>query len=451
MFMNLKNTVFVIITSLTLVNPAFACKSEMISALEVKEIVLRIAETVGAQFANREVGKNIEANLRRDIAAGKFSNQMRGEELESLLTNRLRVLSGDNHIGLVCDPIAVKRYQTREKSQISEIERAKDEQNRAQQLAESRVENFGIKKVELKNGYIGYLEMSYFDGHVDESKSVFAGAMNLLFGAKAIILDLRRNGGGNSKILPLFLSYFVGPRPTHFATQFTPWKNEKTELYTLDEVSGTRFLDKPIYILISGTTFSLAEHVTYHLRALRNATVIGERSYGGGRAFDPVVIDDRFFLRLPRIEIINALTNSMYEEGKGITPDVQTTSDEAPAIAYQLAISDLLKGVIDSQERSDLDWVSRTLNSTQPAVTDTRIFNWRGVKQFGEFKFEIRNENQLWMSFRDLPWVRLRNLENGYFYDDRSIQRQFIFNHLENGWQVEMQRWGEKKTIIPES
>ena len=63
MFMNLKNTVFVIITSLTLVNPAFACKSEMISALEVKEIVLRIAETVGAQFANREIGKNIETRF----------------------------------------------------------------------------------------------------------------------------------------------------------------------------------------------------------------------------------------------------------------------------------------------------------------------------------------------------------------------------------------------------
>jgi hypothetical protein len=451
MCITLKKTAMVIIIIAMLMSPAYACKSTMISGAEHEGIVSKIALIIGAQFANREIAKNIEAELKAGIVAKKFSHEIRSEEFELKLTNHLRALSGDNHIGLVCDPSAVQRYQAREKSQSSASEKTKDEQNRSQQLAESRVENFGVKKVELKNGDIGYLEMSYFDGHINESKPIFEGAMNLLFGAKAIILDLRRNGGGNSRILPLFLSYFIGPKPTHFATQLTPWKNEKLELFTLENVNGPRFWDKPIYILISGTTFSLAEHVTYHLRAFQHATVIGERSYGGGRAFDPVVIDDRFFIRLPRIEITNALTNAMYEEGKGIVPDVPTTSDDAPNVGYQLAIDDLLKIETDDQERSDLEWLSRTAKSTEQNLTSSPALQWREAKTFGEFKFEIRNINQLWMSFRGLPWVRLQNLVKGYFYDDRSIQRQFAFHQSENGWQVEVHRWGEKKTLIPES
>lgn len=148
-------------------------------------------------------------------------------------------------------------------------------------------------------------------------------------------------------------------------------------------------LNKAIYILISGTTFSLKEHLTYQLRALRQTTVIGERSYGGGRAFDPVVIDTQFYMRIPRIEIVNPLTSTMYSKGEGMQADIPATSDEAPRLAYQLALERLIGDETDEQERRDMQFVIRTL---KPAAIGKAVLPaWSGPKRFGELVFEVRN------------------------------------------------------------
>lgn len=427
-----------------------ACVNQEGKLVDSENVVLKLAHVIKEQFANKSIAEDVAATLMADVEAGKYKHIQQAKILETKLTEDLKRLSGDNHIGMVCDPVAVKRYQARAQSSHSESAKVNDEKNRANQLQESRIENFGIKKVELKNGYIGFLEMHYFDGHLEESKEVFAGAMNLLSGAKVIIIDLRRNGGGNSKILPLFLSYFLGPEPVHFATQYTRWKDEEKKLYTIGNVQGARHFDKPIYILTSGTTFSLAEHVTYHLRTFRRATIIGERTYGGGRAFDPVVIDDQFYVRMPRIEIINAADNSMYKEGLGIQPDILTTAENAPAVAYLHAINHLLENETRPQEKSDLQWLRRTVSIENDSPIKNSLPKLVGKKHFGEFTFEIRQNKWLWMSFRGLPWVRLNNLGDGYFYDDRSIQRQFTFSKEKGRWKVDLHQLGEPTKEIYE-
>jgi C-terminal processing protease CtpA/Prc len=242
--------------------------------------------------------------------------------------------------------------------------------------------------------------MRYFDGFVDESVSVFASAMDLLANSKAIILDLRRNGGGNSKILPLFLAYFLGPEPIHFATRLEHWQHSSYELYTDAEVKGARYFNKPLYILTSSTTFSLAEHVIYHIKAFKKATVIGERTYGGGKAFDPVVVDSNFYLRIPRIEILNAKTNNIYTEGQGISPDVATTSEMALDKAYFLALQNLIANENDENTIEHYQWVKRIVAAQAlPENIAFSVPNMNGRHRFDKFEFEIR-EKALWMSFK---------------------------------------------------
>lgn len=56
------------------------------------------------------------------------------------------------------------------------------------------------------------------------------------------------------------------------------------------------------------------------------------------------------------------------------------------------------------------------------AVPAPQAFNG----QFDVFEFEARVDG-LWLSFRNLPFVKLECLDDGLYFDDRSIQRQFKF------------------------
>lgn len=327
------------------------------------QIIDDVANIVEAQFVSPTIAATVATELRQAEFKSKMAAIKDPKEFATKLTKALKAMSGDNHIGIVYSPTDVQRYRIRQQAKTNPTAQKQQASNHAQELAAAAAVNFGIQQVRLLDGDVGYLEMSYFDGFVDESAPMFAAAMNMLAGAKIIILDLRRNGGGNSRILPLFLSYFLGPEPVHFATKTERWNNSTELLFTLSNVQGQRHLNKPIYILTSGTTFSLAEHLTYHLRAFNRAIVVGERTYGGGRAFDPIVVNDDFYLRMPRVDVVNALTKQIYKEGEGITPDVETTSQAAFHQAYLLALNTLENQQKNATQQQYYQWVKRIVTA----------------------------------------------------------------------------------------
>jgi hypothetical protein len=206
-----------------------------------------------------------------------------------------------------------------------------------------------------------------------------------------------------------------------------------------------------LYILTSGTTFSLAEHVTYHLKAFNRAIVIGERTYGGGKAFDPIVVNDDFYLRIPRIEMLNAVTNTMYLEGQGITPDVLSTAETALEKAYLIALTKLQANEKNEDAINNYQWAKRIATAkAQPQDIVLTLPTLVERQRFEEFEFEIRAK-VLWMSFRHLPWVELINLGGGYYFDDRSIQRQFSFKDANGTLTLLVSQEGGSTVAIKES
>lgn len=414
------------------------------------QVIDDVANIVEAQFVSEKIAAEVAEALRQPHFKSTMSTIKDPKEFAKRLTDALRTMSGDNHIGIVFSSDDVQRYRIREQAKTNATAQKQQAANKASELAASASANFGIQQVRLLDGDVGYLEMSYFDGFVDESAPVFAAAMNMLASSKIIILDLRRNGGGNSRVLPLFLSYFLGPEPVHFATKSERWNNSSEKLFTTSNVQGHRHFNKPIYILTSGTTFSLAEHVTYHLRAFNRAIVIGERTYGGGKAFDPIVVSDDFYLRMPRVDLVNARTKTMYKEGQGIAPDVATTAQAAYHQAYLLALTSLENQEQNAAQKDYYQWVKRIVSAqAPPEQTHHSLPQFKTRHRFADFEFEVR-QNELWLSFRKLPWVKLINLGNGYFYDDRSIQRQFSFVKESNGFQLKVYRAGESPVFINE-
>ena len=75
--------------------------------------------------------------------------------------------------------------------------------------------------------------------------------------------------------------------------------NSTRESWTTANVSGKRFLDKPVYLLTSGQTFSAAEDFSYALKNLKRAKLIGETTGGGAHPIGPHRINDHYFIIVP--------------------------------------------------------------------------------------------------------------------------------------------------------
>ncbi len=75
-----------------------------------------------------------------------------------------------------------------------------------------------------------------------------------------------------------------------------------------DYVPGKRFLDKPVYVLTSGRTFSAAEEFTFDLRNHERATVVGDTTGGGGHTVAGYVFDFEGFRMMIRVPYGRAYT-----------------------------------------------------------------------------------------------------------------------------------------------
>ena len=415
-----------IVSGLVLAGACSGAQAETYADLEA--VIEKTAQLVLEQFVDEVVADKTADELLNRYLHGRYADIQTNEQLAQRLTDELRAISGDTHIGIVFDPDSVDRYKTRANAKASQTAKTIDQTNKRIASKESRLDNYGIRAVEVLAGSVGYLRVDYFDGHDKEGAPAIASAMNLLASSNAIILDLRRNGGGNSRVLPLFLGYFLGPDAVHFATRTERWKGTEEAIYSRADVKGARHFDKTIYILTSGTTYSLAEQLSYHLRSFNRALIIGERTYGGGNGWDPVVLNDDFYLRLPRLAFVNAVTNSMFLEKEGIAPDIAVSSAIAMQTAYIEALAKLYEKTSNIEVQQKIKWAQRVAIARRDTPVESVNANIkRYAGKFGEFVFEAR-EGALWLSFRGLPFVKLERLAAGLYLDDRSIQRQFQFS-----------------------
>jgi C-terminal processing protease CtpA/Prc len=71
------------------------------------------------------------------------------------------------------------------------------------------------------------------------------------------------------------------------------------------------------------------------MQALKRATVIGERTWGGAHPARPYRLGDHFFAVIPDARPINPITHANWE-GTGVIPDSQAKPDKALEVAKEL-------------------------------------------------------------------------------------------------------------------
>lgn len=189
----------------------------------------------------------------------------------------------------------------------------------------------GIERVEKLEGGIGYLRVDRFF-QADESRGLFDEAMDQLAGCRAVIVDLRENRGGGDA-LGLLASYFLPERVLLNRLEFR--KHETIETWA-GPSTRPAFTKVPLFVLVSGRTFSAGEAFAYGLQQRGRATLVGERTKGGANPnqFFPVGAGLELSLSIGRT--VNPVSGSNWE-GVGVHPDVAVPADRALDKALALA------------------------------------------------------------------------------------------------------------------
>jgi hypothetical protein len=176
---------------------ALYCRAEehpaAVTPQQVDEIVDQLLSGL-EDYVFPEVAKKLQSHIR----AHRFEYRAISDSnaLAARLTEDLRAVGFDNHLTVSFgEELGVQKEPTPVEKQHAQ----------AFDLANGH----GIRSGRRLPGNIGYVDLAYFSPDSDAGTAL-AAAMQLVSGTDALIVDLRRNGGGSGETATALLSYFFG-------------------------------------------------------------------------------------------------------------------------------------------------------------------------------------------------------------------------------------------------
>jgi Peptidase family S41/N-terminal domain of Peptidase_S41 in eukaryotic IRBP len=304
-----------------------------------REIVTTALSLLRANYVFPELADQAAVAVEARLAAGEYDD-LDEITLTELVTSHLREVCEDKHLAL---RLGGGPPPGPPPGRGPEPERREPKDREARRLAMrqmGRLDNFGIRRVERLDGNVGYLDVRRVAVPANAGPAITA-AMELVAGTYALIIDLRRNGGGSPEGVVFWCSYLFGEQPTHFNDIFRADTGETQQFWALPYVPGTRYVDRPVYVLTSSHTFSGGEDFCYTLQALGRAQVIGETTGGGAHPTRPFPISAAVHIGIPFARSVNPITGTNWQ-GTGVVPDVAVPEAQAYDTAYAAALGHVL-------------------------------------------------------------------------------------------------------------
>lgn len=302
--------------------PAFA-SAQTLTPVDRDEVIANAAALLETRYVDAEQGRALARALRRQRSA--WAGVTDGPTFASAVTDWLRRESGDGHLGLSHSPTPIADEPVGEAAfNAGEMER----------WYGAHV-NHGVQRIERLDGNVMLLELSVFPPPA-MGGDVIAAAMNVVAQGDALIIDLRRNGGG-AETANLITGYLLDGMNRPLSGTYDRPSNTSRANTSPAWVPGRRFGGaKPLYILTSRRTFSAAEALAYNLQALARAIIVGERTGGGAHPYEYRRVHRHFALDLPEGRSVHPITGGNWQ-GTGVRPDVAVPADQALERALELA------------------------------------------------------------------------------------------------------------------
>jgi hypothetical protein len=332
---------------------AAACASERgrdaaadagVDAATRRAVVEGVAARVQASYVFRDRAAMIARAIRARARRGDYDGVTSARALADSLTAHLQAAGRDRHLRVRYSHDVLPAQPWRRSATTG-----------ADSLrARGRRANFGFGRPRRLLGDIAYLEIHDFGFEPQWAEETVAEVMHDVEDASALIIDLRRNGGGSPRMAAFVTSYLLGPDSVHLSTLY--WRGNRVErVYTRPSVPGRRYgPDRPVYVLTSRATFSAAEGFAYGLQALDRAVIVGDTTGGGAHAGGLHRVTDHFGVWVPGARAVNPITRRNWER-VGVRPDVAVPEREALAAAHALALRQLLEREPDAERRRRLE------------------------------------------------------------------------------------------------
>jgi hypothetical protein len=305
-------------------------------------LVKQLAQSVEDNYVFPEVAKKVAAHLRDRDAKNAYASAGTAASLAEMLTADMRTSGEDLHLGVRFDP----------EFKAAPDEGAPSAEALAQQRQASERLAGGVFRVERLPGNVGYLDMRGFEPVAFSAPSIEA-AMALLRHTEAIILDLRKNGGGDGETVAYLMSHFFSEGDRRHLNDMVFRKNQRSEQYWTTTATAVHYT-RPVYVLTSRRTFSAAEECAYDFQTQKRATLVGEITGGGAHPGAPFAVGGGLVAFISTGQSINPITHGNWE-GVGVKPDVPAPADRAMDVANARILREIIIPKIgDDRARAQL-------------------------------------------------------------------------------------------------
>lgn len=305
------------------------------------------------------VAQEIRQNLSDKSRRGNYDALTDPTLFAEAISRDLRQVGRDPHLGISysatpvpADPVDAE---------------AEDEATLEQHRAFGRRVNFGFSRVEILPGEVGYLKLDGFFDLSAGGTDTAAAAMAFVRHTRALIIDLRENGGGHPSMGVLLLSYFFS-NPTHLSDFHRRDDARVEQNWTAPFVPGAHYTN-PVYVLTSRETISAPEGFAYDLQTRRRAVIVGETTAGAANPGYERRIGEHFTAFIPFGRAVSPVTGTNWE-GTGVTPDLPATANDALSAAQRAVLQAAIANEGDSRQRdrlrAALTAVERQSTTTQP-------------------------------------------------------------------------------------
>jgi hypothetical protein len=317
-----------------------------IDATERRAVLDGVLDQLKRNYVFPDTALVMQRAVRARQRRGEYDRLTSARAFADSLTAHLQAVSRDRHLRVrySFEPIPVGTDQD-----------GPSPDERARARAFGRQVNFGFERVERLAGNIGYLEIRSFGFDTADVSSVAATAFTFLGNTDALIIDVRRNGGGSPHMVAQVSSYLFGPDSVHLNSLYWRPRNRTDDFYTRRDIEGTRYgPDRPVYVLTSRNTFSGAEEFAYNLQALRRATIVGDTTGGGAHPGGMQRVTEHFGVWVPTGRAINPITKTNWER-VGVRPEMAVPSEQALRIAHLAALRGLRDHATEPERQRALD------------------------------------------------------------------------------------------------
>lgn len=313
-----------------------------------------LGTALAEDYVFAEKGREWQGQLTNGEWERRYTGLTSAKAFAETLTRDLQALSGDKHLrvflapGMPSPPRPPKGSLTPPPlpPQIAALEGAN---------------NFGYSEARRLAGNVGYLKIDVF-APASLSKAALCPAIAFLARTDALIIDVRENRGGDPQGVLNLVSQFL-PAGVLVNSIYSRLLDTTTDYVTRGDVCAETYgTEKPVYVLVSGRTFSAGEELAYDLQTQKRGTIVGETTLGGA---NPVLfrpIGPLLGVAVPNGRAINPITKTNWD-GVGVKPDIAVEAGKALLRAHEEALSILLTKTSDPMRRRSIEDAARALKA----------------------------------------------------------------------------------------